>query len=299
MSALFYRGNARSDEQPEIEPLTPARVRDLRLPWLSRFNPSLLTHHLQVHPGHALWVPRSGEYVVWEPWRRRADIANVLEVTARRGREAILEALVRAAEGQTYRLLLCADEVWRDHTKSWLGAGFSQVEKIVFFRHDLRDNVAGVDQSAFPQVVIRRADMSYMDDLLEVDHNSFPWMWWNSVAEFETYLQMGSVQAYIAYVENLPVGYASFTMYEGWAHLDRLAVASGMQGRRLGAAQLLYALHKMRDLGAASVSLSTQEDNTQSHRLYRSFGFKQQTDTMTFYGRHMGSGELLQPSRNA
>ncbi len=41
MSALFYRGTARSDDQPDIEPLTPAHVRDLRLPWLSRFNPSL------------------------------------------------------------------------------------------------------------------------------------------------------------------------------------------------------------------------------------------------------------------
>ncbi|HEX8599659.1 MAG TPA: GNAT family N-acetyltransferase [Chloroflexia bacterium] len=288
MSALFYRGNARSDDRPEIEPLTPALVRDLRLPWLSRFNPSLLTHHLQQHPGHALWVPRTGEYVIWEPWRRRADIASVLEITARRGREALLEELVFATGRQDYRLLLCADEVWRDHTKSWLGAGFSQVERIVFFRRDLRDNMAGLDQSAFPQVTVRRADLSYMDDLLSVDHDSFPWMWWNSVAEFETYLQMSNVQAYMAYVENLPVGYASFTMYDGWAHLDRLAVAAGMQGRRLGAVQLLHALHRMRDLGAASVALSTQENNTQSHRLYRAFGFKQQSDAMTFYGRQLG-----------
>jgi ribosomal protein S18 acetylase RimI-like enzyme len=47
----------------------------------------------------------------------------------------------------------------------------------------------------------------------------------------------------------------------------------------------------MRELGAASVGLSTQEDNTQSHRLYRAFGFKQQSDTMTFYGRPLGSDE--------
>ncbi|MDQ3928847.1 MAG: GNAT family N-acetyltransferase [Chloroflexota bacterium] len=288
MSALFYRGNARSDEQPEIVPLTPALVRDLRLPWLSRFNHSLLTHHLQEHPCHALWVPRTGEYIIWEPWRRRDDIANVLEVTARRGREAMLDAMLAAAGGQAYRLLLCADEVWRDHTKSWLGAGFSQVERIVFFRRDLRDNMAGIEHAAFPQVPIRRADLTYMDDLMSVDHDSFPWMWWNSVAEFEVYLQMSNVYAYVAYVENLPVGYASFTMYEGWAHLDRLAVAPGMQGRRLGAAQLIHALHRMRELGAASVALSTQENNTQSHRLYRAFGFKQQSDTMTFYGRELG-----------
>lgn len=288
MSALFYRGNARSDDQPEIQQLTPAYVRDLRLPWLSRFNPSLLTHHLQEHPGHALWVPRTGEYVIWEPWRRRDDIANVLEVTARRGREAMLEALVSATDQQNYRLLLCADEVWRDHTKLWLGAGFSQVEKIVFFRRDLRDGLASLESTAFPPLTIRRVDLSYIDDLLSVDHDSFPWMWWNSYAEFAAYLQMSNVYAYMAYVENLPVGYASLTMYDGWAHLDRLAVASGMQGRRLGAAQLLHSLHRMRQLGAASVGLSTQENNTRSHSLYKAFGFKQQADTMTFYGRELG-----------
>lgn len=291
MSALFYRGNARSDEQPEIEPLTPATVRDLRLPWLSRFNSSLLTHHLQQHPGHALWVPRTGEYVVWEPWRRRDDIASVMEVTARRGREALIEEMAATVREEGYGLLLCADEVWRDHTKSWLGSGFAQVERIVFFRRDLRDGMAGVDPSLLPQLTFRRADLSYMDDLLAVDHDSFPWMWWNSYAEFEAYLQMSSVHAYMAYADNLPVGYASFTMYDGWAHLDRLSVASAYQGRRLGAAQLLHALHRMRELGAASVGLSTQEDNTQSHRLYRSFGFKQQSDTMTFYGRKLGRDE--------
>lgn len=288
MSALFYRGTARSDDQPEIEPLTAARVRDLRLPWLSRFNTSLLTHHLQQHPHHALWVPRTGEYIVWEPWRHRHDIASVLEVTARKGRDALIEEMAGVAESQGYRLLLCADEVWRDHTKSWVGGGFAQVERIVFFRRDLRDGLAGVDAASLPQVTIRRATMSDMDDLLMVDHDSFPWLWWNSYAEFEVYLQMSSVYAHIACLEREPVGYASFTMYDGWAHLDRLSVASGMQGRRLGAAQLLRALHRMRELGAASVALSTQEDNTQSHRLYRSFGFKQQSDSLTFYGRHLG-----------
>ncbi|HEY0069895.1 MAG TPA: GNAT family N-acetyltransferase [Chloroflexia bacterium] len=289
MSALFHRGNAWSDDQPEIEPLAAGHVRDLRLPWLSRFNAPLLTHHLQQRPDHALWVPRTGEYVVWEPWRRRDDIANVLEITARRGRDALIEEMLLTTESQSYRLALCADEVWRDHTKSWMGHGFAQIERIVFFRRDLRDNMAGIDQGTLPQLTIRRADLSYLDDLLLVDHDSFPWMWWNSPAEFETYLQLGNVYAYMAYLDAAPVGYASFTLYDGWAHLDRLSVASSMQGRRLGASQLLQVLHRMRDLGAASVGLSTQEDNTQSHRLYRAFGFKQQSDTMTFYGRRLGS----------
>src|SRR3712207_5102607 len=113
MSALFYRGQARSDDQPAIEPLRAADVRDLRLPWLSRFNTSLLTHHVQTHAAHGLWVPRTGEYAVWEPWRHRDDIACVLEVTARRGRDALLAEMVDLLPRQGYSLVLCPDEVWR------------------------------------------------------------------------------------------------------------------------------------------------------------------------------------------
>lgn len=292
MAALFYRGPARSDDQPAIAPLGAADTRDLRLPWLSRFNASLLANHLQMHPGHGLWVPRTGEYAIWEPWRHRDDIACVLEVTARRGRDALLEEMVELLAGQGYRLVLCPDEVWRDHTKHWMGAGFSQVERIVFFRRDLRDNLEGQPRVPLPELNIRRANLADMSDLLLVDHDSFPWMWWNSRAEFEKYIQIDNVYAYLAYLDSAPVGYASFTMYDNWAHLDRLAVASSHQGRKLGAAQLVYTLHRMTEMGAQSVGLSTQENNTQSHRLYTAFGFKRQSETMTFYGRSLGNSEF-------
>ncbi len=80
------------------------------------------------------------------------------------------------------------------------------------------------------------------------------------------------------------IGYASFTLYSGWAHLDHLAVAVAQQGRKLGAAQLARSLGIMRDLGASSVGLSTQQSNTQSHSLYKRFGFKQTREQMNFYG---------------
>ena len=80
------------------------------------------------------------------------------------------------------------------------------------------------------------------------------------------------------------MGYTSFTMYRGWAHLDRVAVIESEQGRRLGAAQLAYTLGMMRDSGAASVGLSTQESNVRSHALYKKFGFKQTREQMNFYG---------------
>ena len=51
------------------------------------------------------------------------------------------------------------------------------------------------------------------------------------------------------------VGYASFTMYNGWAHLDRLAVIAAHQGRKFGAAQLTHAMAQMATHGAGHVGI--------------------------------------------
>jgi ribosomal protein S18 acetylase RimI-like enzyme len=119
---------------------------------------------------------------------------------------------------------------------------------------------------------------------MELDHASFPWLWWNSREEMEGYMQLPQVYVYAGWHDGQPVGYASFTMYERWAHLDRLVVAEQWQGRRFGAAQLHHTLLAMAAQGAAHVSLSTQEHNTQSHRLYKGFGFRQMPDMMNLYG---------------
>jgi ribosomal protein S18 acetylase RimI-like enzyme len=47
---------------------------------------------------------------------------------------------------------------------------------------------------------------------------------------------------------------------------------------------LNFALHRMAAAGANRVTLSTQETNTQSQRLYRGFGFRQTTEAYDIYG---------------
>lgn len=290
MTALFFRGShTAGGERPEIEPLTPANVRNLRLPWLSRFNATLLASHLAEHEGHALWVPSTGEYIVAEPWRSRRDIASLMEVSARKGRDELVRALLVQLGGQGYRLALCSDEVWRDHPKMWLAAGFGEVERIVFFQRDLHAKAIGEPLAGLPELEYRQLTSMDLDTLVYLDHDAFPWLWWNSREEFEAYIRINNVFVYAAYAQDGPVGYASFTLYDGWSHLDRLAVTSAWQGRRYGAAQLLHVMQQMAALGSLSVHLSTQQTNVRSHRLYKAFGFKQLSETMTFYGKDLSS----------
>jgi ribosomal protein S18 acetylase RimI-like enzyme len=284
--ARLRLGPAVSDDHPQIEPLTPEAARDLRLPWLSRFAPDTLDWHLRDNPDMALWVPRTGEYVIAEPWRRRDEIASIVEVTARRGRPALIRELVEGLRARGYRLVILSDEVWRDQPRVYQDLGFERVETIVFFQKTLKwpDPYLDGVEARFPSLQYTRLDSSDVDLLLDLDRSSFPWLWWNSRAELENYLHLPGVYAYSAESEGEPIGYFSFTMYQGWAHLDRLAVTTAHQGRKYGAAQLFHALHLMTTRGAASVALSTQATNYQSHRLYKGFGFKQTSEKMDFYG---------------
>lgn len=283
--ARFGRGAPQSDDQPEVEPLTPAAARELRLPWLSRFNPTTLAAHVDAYPGMALWVPHTGEYIVAEQWRHREEIGNILEVTARKGRLALVSRLLDNLSGLGHKLVLIADDPWHDQPSFYMDLGFARVESIVFFEKNLRRFAAEPSAaSQLPPLSFIRLDASDLDLLLGIDHASFPWLWWNSAVELDYYAGLPSVYIYLAEYDGEAIGYASFTMYQGWAHLDRLAVAQQHQGRKFGAAQLLHTLGRMRDMGANSVGLSTQSDNVQSHRLYQGFGFRRTPDTMHFHG---------------
>ena len=92
------------------------------------------------------------------------------------------------------------------------------------------------------------------------------------------------MQVWLGWADGVPVVYAGFTILERWAHLDRLAVDPAWHSRGYGAGMLNFALHRMAAAGANRVTLSTQETNTQSQRLYRGFGFRQTTEAYDIYG---------------
>jgi ribosomal protein S18 acetylase RimI-like enzyme len=284
LRARFPWSTPLSDENPDIEPLRPEDLGGLRLPWLSKFSSETLDIQMRANPGLALWVPKTGEYIVAERWRRRDDIGHIVEVTARKGKAALVKALLEGMREQDNKLALLSDEVRNGQPRLYDEIGFGAVEKIVFFQRELKGGNLGVVEGALPELKYRVAEQDDLEMLIQLDHGSFPWLWWNSPEDMSIYMGTDGVWVYIAWLDSLAVGYASFTKYNGWAHLDRLAVVEEQQGRRYGAAQLNHALGAMIALGAGHVGLSTQENNVQSHKLYRGFGFRQTRDSMNIYG---------------
>lgn len=243
--------------------------------------------HLADAPDLSLWVPKTGEYAVAEPWRRRTDIAQILEVTARKGKPALLAAFMDRLRESGYSLVLMTSDVWYDDPKAYSDLGMELLERIVFFSRELGDPRSIAPTRGLPALDFALLSLAELDTLVLVDHASFPWLWWNSPLEFQNYMRAEGVYVYLARRAGEPIGYASFTMYQGWSHLDRLAVVEKEQGKGYGAAQLVHALRAMETLGAGSVNLSTQENNVQSHRLYKGFGLKRARDVLSLYGRYL------------
>jgi ribosomal protein S18 acetylase RimI-like enzyme len=268
---------------PMVTALTPAQAATLRLPWSSRFTPAGLARYVSRAPGWAWTVPGSGEYLVAEGWRHRDDLGMMLEVQARRYRAELVNAAMSNLTARGVRCLLLTGEEWAAHGRAYQPLGFQQLERIVYYQL-LGLRLPLPIRRPLPSLSFVPVGIATLAMAVEIDHHSFPWLWWNSRDEFEIYLHTPGVRVVLGLADGQPVGYAGFTVTRDWGHLDRLAVTEHAQGHGWGAALLAYALEQMAQLGVYRVTLSTQETNGSSQRLYRGFGFRQTQEAHTIYG---------------
>jgi ribosomal protein S18 acetylase RimI-like enzyme len=269
-------------EDLTVRPLEPADVAALRLPWQSRFSPASLTAFLERRPGYGWIAPGSGEFLLAEPWRRRDDIAGILEIHARRGRPALLARAAADLAATGARALLLPDGEWTAAPRVYEEQGFARVERVVYFQL-LGLGVTPQVTRPLPPLEFAPLTPHHLATIVRLDHAAFPWLWWNAEAEFRSYYGQAGVQVWLGWMAGAPVAYAGFTTLDRWGHLDRLAVDPAAQGRSYGAAMLAFALARMAALNVNRVTLSTQETNTQSQRLYRGFGFRQTTERFDIY----------------
>ena len=274
---------AGQQSSPPVTALTPAQAGTLRLPWSSRFTPAGLARYVSRSPGWAWTVPGTGEYLGAEGWRHRADLGMVLEVQARRYRAELVHAALADLAARGVHCLLLTGEEWATQARAYDQLGFQQVERIVYYQL-LGLRLPLPIRRPLPALSFVPVGTATLPIAVEIDHHSFPWLWWNSRDEFEIYLHTPGVRVVLGLHDGQPVGYAGFTVTRDWGHLDRLAVTAPVQGRGWGAALLAYTLEQMAQVGVYRVTLSTQETNGSSQRLYRGFGFRQTQEAHTIYG---------------
>ncbi len=274
-------------EPVEIRTLTPDDVDELRLGWRTRLSPEEIQRILRVYPGRSVWSPETLEYAIAAPWRHREEIANILELSAVRHADQLIAALVDRARQANAALVLSIELDETRRPTFYEGVGFSLVEEVITF--ELLQPLPRVDAAS--QLRFQRVDVSnaaILDLLCDIDHSSFPWLWWNSRIEFETYALTPGVEIYLGYLGEGAVSYIGITSYGGWGHLDRIAVVPKRQHEGVGLESLDFAVRTLVRQGARRIGLSTQRLNLRSQRLYERFGFRRsETNDYHLYGKYL------------
>jgi ribosomal protein S18 acetylase RimI-like enzyme len=271
---------------PDLQPLTEQDIDQLRLGWTTRFDRDDLRRFVSRYPGLTIWSPNSGEYVVAAPWRHRDDIVAVAELSGRELAVQLLQELASSAGAQGKRLVLISEHDELRAPTLYASARYDLIEHIMIYELPRLPNL---DPNRFE---LRFSSMSVEDpdslaELMELDHVSFPWLWWNSEEEFRNYGHSRGVMIYGARdAQGELVSYVGVTKFRSWGHLDRIAVLPERQGQGIGLESLEWAVYALGVSGARRIGLSTQARNERSRRLYERYGFRRSASQDYYlYGR--------------
>jgi ribosomal protein S18 acetylase RimI-like enzyme len=269
-----------ADEEPIL--LEPRDVHRLSLGWSSAFTTRELEQHLLTYPGRSWWIPSTNDYLIGGPWRHRDEIAVIQELNGRLRSEDLVAAMVQGCRERGLRLVVMLDQYEGRRDSFYSRIGFEMLQHIIIY--ELPRIPRGIPEARTLRYV--PLTPAAQADLLHVDHAAFPWLWWNSSAEFSAYASLYGVEIYVAYEEDgTPVAYVGLTSYRGWGHLDRIAVLPTRQGTGYGLDALHFAVSRLGDLGARRIGLSTQADNIRSQHLYERYGFRRAGGSdYTIYG---------------
>src|SRR3990172_10525394 len=149
-------------------------------------------------------------------------------------------------------------------------AGFRETNAVVFFEWRGRQlpPLPPVPGSLRP---LAPPDLGRIQD---VDSSAFSLLWRNGRDSLSAAMHQ-AVVATGAEVDGVLVAYQLTTASAFGAHLARLAVEPGFQGRGLGAALVIDLIGQLQRRGYDTVTLNTQADNLRSQDLYRRLGFRE------------------------
>ncbi len=258
----------------DIGVLTPDDVRTLRMPWDGRYIEREIREIVTVGPRISVFNRRTGEFLIGGPWRHRVEIATILELAATANAIDLIHAFTQACAQEGIELVVASEQAERRKREFYAGALLDPIEDIVVYElarvRPAPPNLRGLRFEPFDPDTINQ-----FEGLLDLDHSSFPWLWWNSADEFLEYASAPGVQIDVGRDESgRLIAYTGTTRFRTWGHLDRIAVATELQGRGLGKAALDWAVMKLARSGAKRIGLSTQARNTRSRQLYESYGFR-------------------------
>lgn len=134
--------------------------------------------------------------------------------------------------------------------------------------------------------VIRPMVATDMDEVARADQRAFAPLWRLAECSLDAALAQATV-ATIVEVDGRLIGYQICTASAFGAHLARLAVDPDYQGRGVGTALVIDALHALARRGFHRVTVNTQSMNVPSLKLYERLGFRRTRQDYPVYQRDL------------
>ncbi len=218
-------------------------------------------------------VSTRGEAAILGRWREHLDDCAVLGLWCAGERVPVLVPdLCEVASEQGFGRLL-GPLVPESVVRPYLTAGLRRLESIVVMRVQTADRA--VEAPAAPSAVrLRRATVDDVAPIARVDAACFDDFWRYDPCALERYLEQERAAVALA-EDGTVIGYTLATVREREGTLGRLAVHPTSRGAHVGTALACEALRWMARRGVRAVTLSTQETNAISRRLYRKLGFRE------------------------
>ena len=122
-------------------------------------------------------------------------------------------------------------------------------------------------------VVVRRARLDDLAEIMEIERHSFPTPWSESSMARELAGQDGGIY-FVAEVDGQVRGYVGGWTFGGQLHVLTIAVHRDFRDRGLGELLMLTILQAARERGCSRAVLEYRVSNSVAEALYRKLGFR-------------------------
>ncbi|MCL4508855.1 MAG: hypothetical protein M1296_04935, partial [Chloroflexi bacterium] len=180
--------------QAAIRTLLPQECRLVSLRSDSLFNHAAFKEYVTDHPA-STFVNERYEYLVVDRWKSRDEIAEIIEMGGPSGhplsphgrgeqpwsvrRKALLTGALDLIRAQGLHMVLVGEVEARRSLSAYLDAGFTEVEHIVAYR-----SVQPLILPPDTRLTVHPLTVSDLDDLVRLEQETFPWLWWFGVDEW-------------------------------------------------------------------------------------------------------------------
>jgi len=150
-------------------------------------------------------------------------------------------------------------------------SGFEHHQDIVGLEREVEVDSAELKPN--PELFVRLMEPDDLPVVAAIDQAAFEPIWQNSLTQVEQSYEQAGIATVAEWEEGI-VGFQISTVNMFAAHLARLAVDPGLQGRKVGTTLLHDLVQRSRAERLWQITINTQDDNHASLALYRKVGFE-------------------------